>query len=416
MMGRGHRPPIVALVLAWLLAVAWPMAGGAQSPAPSPAAVRTQEPDVACHALAERLQTAQGIIGELGTALGAVCDELTLQASIGPTLEQAIGQKLMVRMGGTTPSKRLLGRIRRGEVGGIVLLASNIRNRTQLSRLTRRLQRAASEGGQPPLLIALDQEGGDVKRVTWAPPTMTVPEMGATGKAKVAFRQGRATGRALAAVGINTDLAPVADIPRDRSSFMRQQGRTFSSDAAATTRLADAFARGLAEGGVLATMKHFPGIGLATRNTDRSAGVIDASERTLQTDLRPYRRAIDSNVPLIMLSNATYTAWDPANAAGWSRAIAVDLLRGELGFEGISITDSLDGTANARGVSAGELAELAVGAGTDMVLLTGTERVTERIYQRLLTAAQEGDYDRAELAESWERIIRVKERLGTGAP
>ncbi|MFN8519438.1 MAG: hypothetical protein U0667_08640 [Chloroflexota bacterium] len=80
------------------------------------------------------------------------------------------------------------------------------------------------------------------------------------------------------------------------------------------------------------------------------------------------------------------------------------------------ITDSLDGTANARGVSAGELAELAVGAGTDMVLLTGTERTTERIYQRLLAAAQTGDFDRSELAASWERVVRVKERLGTGAP
>jgi len=212
------------------------------------------------------------------------------------------------------------------------------------------------------------------------------------------------------------DLAPVADIPRDRSSFMRQQGRTFSSDPAVTTRLADAFAQGLAHGGVLATMKHFPGIGLVERNTDRSAGVVTASEETLQTDLRPYRRAIDHNLPVVMLSNATYTAWDPDAAAGWSRAIAVDLLRGELGFEGVSITDSLDGTANARGVSAGELAELAVAAGTDMVLLTGSERTTARIYERLLRAATVGDFDRSELTASWERIMRLKERLGTGAP
>jgi beta-N-acetylhexosaminidase len=212
------------------------------------------------------------------------------------------------------------------------------------------------------------------------------------------------------------DLAPVADIPRDSSSFMRQQGRTFSSDAAVTTRLADAFARGLGQGGVLATMKHFPGIGLVKRNTDRSAGVVTASEETLQTDLRPYPRAIDHNLPDNMLSNATYAAWDPDAAAGWSRAIAVDLLRGELGFEGVSITDSLDGTANALGVSAGELAELAVGAGTDMVLLTGSERTTTRIYERLLAAAQAGDFDRTELTASWERIMRLKERLGTGAP
>lgn len=411
-MTRRHRPPAVTLVLALLLALVGPAPAGAQSPAPT----RAADPELVCHALADRLRSGGSLLRELGAVLGVICDEVTLQASVGPSLEQLVGQKLMVRMGGTRPSAALLGRIRRGEVGGVVLLASNVRSPAQVRRLTRRLQRAASAGGRPPLLIAIDQEGGGVRRVSWAPPTMTVPAMGARGTTSVARRQGRLTGRALGALGINTDLAPVADIPRDRDSFMDQQGRVFSFDAAVTTRLATAFARGLSDGGVLATMKHFPGIGLATRNTDHSAGVIRATVRELQTDLRPYRRAIAANVPLIMLSNATYTAWDPDAAAGWSRAIAVDLLRGELGFEGISITDSLDGTANARGVSAGELAELAVGAGTDMVLLTGSERTTARVYERLLRAAEAGDFDRGELTASWNRILGVKERLGTGAP
>ncbi len=412
-MGRAHPPSAVALVVALLLVLALQAPGGAQSPTPPP----SPAPDVVCHTLAARLAALPGLIGDVGLAFGSLCDELAEPDLGGPTLEQLIGQKLMVRMGGTRPSARLLRRVRRGEVGGIVLLASNVRNPAQVRRLTRRLQRAAVQGGQPLLLIAIDQEGGSVKRVPWAPPTLSVPEMGATGRANVAARQGRQTGRALDAVGINTDLAPVADIPRRRKSFMFQQGRVFSFDAAVATRLAAAFARGLGEGGVLATMKHFPGIGLATRNTDRAAEVIDASRRTLETDLRPYRRAIDANIPLIMLSNATYPALDPDSAAGWSRAIAVGLLRGELGFEGISITDSLDGTANARDVSAGELAVRAVEAGTDMVLLTGSERTTDRIFQRLLRTAQDGGFDRTELTASWERIMRIKERLGgSGAP
>lgn len=408
-MGRTHRPSILGLVLSLVLLLGHQVPAGAQQPPP--------EPDLVCRAVAARLASLPGLLGDVGIALGSVCDQLMGPDLGGPTLEQVIGQKLMVRMGGTRPSARLLRRIRRGEVGGIVLLASNVRNQAQLRRLTRRLQRTAVQGGQPLLLIAIDQEGGSVKRVPWAPPTVSVPAMGENGRASVAARQGRQTGRALDAVGINTDLAPVADIPRRRSSFMVRQGRVFSFDAAVATRLAVAFARGLGEGGVLATMKHFPGIGLATRNTDRAAEVIRASRKTLETDLRPYRRAIANNIPLIMLSNATYTALDPDAAAGWSRAIAVGLLRDELGFEGISITDSLDGTANARGVSAGELAELAVAAGTDMVLLTGSERTTDRIYQRLLRRAREGGFDRTELMTSWERIMRIKERLGgSGAP
>ena len=121
-----------------------------------------------------------------------------------------------------------------------------------------------------------------MRRVPWAPPTMTVPAMGrmATPTSPTG-RVERPAGRS-AQLGINMDLAPVADIPRERSSFMDQQGRVFSYDADVTTRLADAFARGLGDAGVLATMKHFPGIGLATRNTDRSAGVI----RRLEADAR----------------------------------------------------------------------------------------------------------------------------------
>ncbi len=406
------RTARLSLILGSLLALAIPAA--------SPVQAASVPPEADCRAIATWLQgttgmlNGTGLLSALGAALAPVCEvipELEGTTAARPTLEEMVGQKLMVRMGGTQPSDRLLRRIKRGQVGGIVLLASHIRDRQQARRLTRRLQRAAREGDQPPLLIAIDQEGGDVRRVPWAPPTMTVPAMGRDGDADVAYQQGRATGRALRKLGINMDLAPVADIPRGRSSFMDQQGRTFSSDAAVTTRLADAFARGLGDAGVLATMKHFPGIGLATRNTDRSAGVIDASKQALETDLGPYRLAIANDIPVIMLSNASYPAYDRDAAAGWSRAIVHDLLRDELGFEGMSLTDSLDGTANARDVSAGDLAERAARAGADMILLTGTERTTARIYRRLLREAKAGRLDRADLGASWQRIQDTKDRL-----
>ena len=113
-----------------------------------------------------------------------------------------------------------------------------------------------------------------------------------------------------------------------------------------------------------------------------------------------------------MLSNATYPAYDPDAAAGWSRVIVDDLLRDELGFRGMSLTDSLDGTANARDVSAGDLAERAARAGTDMILLTGSERTTARVYQRLLRLAKAGRLDRAGLVASWQRIQDTKALIG----
>ena len=155
----------------------------------------------------------------------------------GPTLAQLVGQKLVVRMDGTTPSADLLGRIRRGEVGGVILFGANITTKAALIALTRELQHAAAAGGQPPLLIAVDQEGGSIKRIPWAPPTMSPPAMGAD----VALGRplpGPATGAALKALGINIDLAPVADVPASTSSFMYRQGRTWSFSATQTTLLA----------------------------------------------------------------------------------------------------------------------------------------------------------------------------------
>jgi beta-N-acetylhexosaminidase len=326
----------------------------------------------------------------------------------GPTLRQLVGQKLMVAMSGTTPSADLLGRIERGEVGGVILFSFNISTAGKLRALSKKLAQAAAAGGQPPLLIATDQEGGLVKRVAWAPPTLSPPEIGDLGNPSTAASEGEATGYVLRCAGINTNLAPVADVPRSTASFMYERGRTWSFDASLTATLSDAFATGLEAGGNVAVMKHFPGLGFAKANTDAFAVTITATEAQLEPELLPYQAAIASGVPMIMLSNATYTAYDGVNAAGWSHAIVEDLLRDDLGFDGVTITDSLSGTANARGVSARSLARKAAKAGTDMLMLTGSEAGSRRAFERLLEDAQDGSIPLATLQASYARILALK--------
>jgi beta-N-acetylhexosaminidase len=332
-------------------------------------------------------------------------------AAAAATYAQLIGQKLMVAMSGTTASADLLGRIQRGEVGGVILFGSNITAAEQLAALTKSLRDAATTGGQPRLLIATDQEGGSVKRIPWAPPTLTVPQMGALASTSTATSQGVATGAILACAGINNDLAPVADVPVSTSSFMYQQGRTWSFSASTTAWLSDGFATGLGQGHDAPTMKHFPGLGLATANTDSHVVTITASKATLAPGLTPYQRAIGHGIPMVMLSNATYTTYDSANAAGWSPAISVGLLRTTLGFTGVSITDSLTGIASAKGVSPTTLAIRAATAGTDMLLLTGSEASTKATYASLLTAASNGTIPLATLQASYNRILALKSRL-----
>jgi len=352
------------------------------------------------------------VAGSIAIAIPSATPSPVTSATVAaPTLAQLIGQKLVVRMSGTTPSADLLGRISRGEIGGVIIFGFNIVNSTQLKALTTQLQDAATAGGQPKLLIGVDQEGGAVRHVPWAPPSMSAKQMGIDGRSSVALAQGTAAGSALRGLGFNVDFAPVADVPATTSSFMYRAGRTFSFYPAKTSRLANAFATGLRSTGIAATMKHFPGIGRSRLNTDQYVVVLRAGRTTLAAGLTPYTTAIARHIPLIMLSNATYTAYDSVNGAGWSHAISIDLLRHQLGFTGVSITDSLRGTAKARGIETWRLAVRAARAGTDMILVTNTEASTREIYSKLMTWSANGSISMARLKASYQRILALKAGL-----
>jgi beta-N-acetylhexosaminidase len=348
----------------------------------------------------------------LGAALALTVSPAPSPAvASAPTLAEMIGQKLIVSMVGMTPSASLLSRARRGKIGGVIIHGYNFASAAQLRAIVSKLQRAAVGGGQARLLIAVDQEGGPVKTIPWIPPTLSPWQMGELGSRERARRQGRRTGVALRDLGVNADLAPVADVPASRASFMYLEGRTWSFSARETARLSAAFAVGLGDGHALATMKHFPGLGFATRNTDSSVVRISATRSELAPGLKPYRLAVSSRVPLIMLSNAVYDAYDRRHAAGWSRAIGGTLLRGELGFQGVTITDSLDAAARTRGLPTDRLAILAARAGTDLILLTGSEAASRRVYASLLSAASDGRISPARLLASYRRIAALKTGL-----
>ena len=328
-----------------------------------------------------------------------------------PTLAQMVGQKLVVRMDSAVPSSSLLGRIRRGEVGGVILFGDDISSESQLKALTAQLHGAAAAGGQPRLLVMTDQEGGLVRRIPWAPPSQSARTMGA-GTITNARTQGILTGQALHADGVDVDLAPVADVPRYTSSFMWLDKRTFGFEPTTVSPRANAFAQGLGTGGTVATMKHFPGIGRAAKNTDNYVVSIPATLAALQQrDLVPYRTAIANGIPMIMLSNANYPALDPSHGAGWSRAITKDLLRTQLGFKGVTITDSLSAAARTRGVAGSFLAMESAAAGTDFVLVTGSEASTVGVYNYMLKKAEAHVIGTLTLKASYLRILALKAGL-----
>ncbi len=316
------------------------------------------------------------------------------------TVEELVGSRLVVGVEGTSPTPALLGRIRSGRVGGVILMGHNVRSAPQVRELTAALRAAARFAGRR-ILIVTDQEGGRVRRFRWAPPAASAVELGRLGDAAVR-RRGHDTGTALDRLGIDVDLAPVADVPRDGRSFIAIQNRGFSTNPTRVAKRVTAFAAGLLDAGIAPTLKHFPGLGLAQRTTDRVAVTLTATREALAPDLIPYRRALAAGVvPLVMLSNASYTAYG-GTPAPWSPSVLAALRA--LGFRGVTITDALEPLATTRGMSVDEAAIRAAETGVDLLLFVGSERSTARVYDALLAAAREGRLPRRGLERSTARI------------
>lgn len=318
-----------------------------------------------------------------------------------------LGQRIMVGFSGTSPSASLLRSVRRGEVGSVILFANNVVSRSQTLALTGALQRAARGGGNPRLLIATDQEGGEVKRLSGGPPTLDPPQMVATGTVATATSQGRATGSFLKRWGINMDLAPVADIPTFGSAFVWRQHRAFSFNATTTSRYATAFAQGLQARGVAATAKHFPGLGSAPIDTDNRLQELHPTVRQRADALKPYQSMIPRGLDAVMVSVAGFPAYDPSGAvAALSRPMIAGLLRGKLGFGGVTITDALGTPTGHDERTAGVLA---AAAGSDILLYTDS---APGELGALRSALSSGRLRQSDTAASYRRIVTLKRKLG----
>jgi beta-N-acetylhexosaminidase len=322
------------------------------------------------------------------------------------SLAKMIGQEVMVRMSGTSPDAALLERIRRGEVGGVILYADNIVSEAQVRSLTAQLQSAARRGGNPPLLISTDQEGGQVKRLPWAPPTIAPPQMGAQGSA-VSESQGARTGQALRADGINVDLAPVVDVAHSASVFIWKQGRSFGMSGSSVVNSAVPFALGMRSSGVAPTAKHFPGLGGALVDTDYALQhVVSRPE-----DLEPYAALIREQIPMVMVSTGVFPSLGSSVPAALSPTIVTGLLRQKMGFSGVIITDDLE---RPTGYTTAQAATQAAAAGADVVLVSTTEGGGAGAYAALLGAVQSGSLSRTHVRQSYQRVLRLKQQFARG--
>lgn len=341
-----------------------------------------------------------------------------------PSLEAMTGQMVMVGFRGLEieESSAIADDIRSGRIGGVVLfdrdlvLKSNVRNiesPDQIRKLTHSLQSMA----KIPLLVAVDQEGGKVQRFKKARGFESTPSARALGLESAAkIREaGKSVGRTLSAAGCNIDFAPVADVDvNPNNPVIGRLGRSFSADPEQVADDCSAFMDGLLEMGVLPCLKHFPGHGSSAK--DSHMGVVDVTDTWSEKELLPYRELLArQNAPLVMTAHIFNARLDPDHPATLSKKTITGLLRNQLDFGGVVVTDDLQMKAIAKRYGLEQVVFLAIDAGADILLfgnnLSYDPQIAAKVGSLVREMVEDGRISRERIEQSFNRIMALKKRI-----
>ncbi len=319
---------------------------------------------------------------------------------------ELIGQHITSGYVGVRPPASVLRAVKAGRVGGVILFTNNMPKTTDAKRAIDRLQRWAKAGGQPPVFVMIDQEGGIVQRLPQIPPRRSPAEIGrSSNPGKLARAEGVNTGRALTKLGFNVNLAPVVDVVKVNNSFLGN--RSYGRSAAKAADAGCGFAAGNESKGVAATFKHFPGLGRAGGDTDFEDITIRASKAKIESDLKPYTQC-PGTPSLVMMSSARYPSLGinvPSSLSKRTYSMLADT-----GFRGLTITDALE-TPQFGSDSA--VARAALNAGVDILLYGQAWSGAMRARSGLVRQLKSGKITRADLADSYDRIVAFKkQKLG----
>jgi beta-N-acetylhexosaminidase len=332
----------------------------------------------------------------------------------GMSDEEVLGQIFMMSYPGDAPPALLFDWIERRSLGGVKIFGWNADDSTKLAAAVGAMQgRALSSRLGIPLLVATDQEGGWIRHVKGAT-TVTPGNMaiGASGRPYDAYRSALIIGRELAALGVNMNFAPSVDLATKPRSYIIGP-RAFSDDPQATAVLGSAFVRGLADAGIIATAKHFPGHGGTEEDSHGVLPVIRVDEKTLwERELVPFRVLAAEGIPAVMSGHLSFPLVSgDALPASLSPFFMTRLLRGRMGFKGLAVTDDLtmDGAAGAAG-SVSEACVMAVEAGNDLLMISKLLDAEDPIWQRLLSAYREKPAFRARVRDAATKVVETKLR------
>ena len=366
-------------------------------------------PAAASRAPARRIAASLELPAHFTRAARLTLDDLANRYIARMTPDEKLGQLFLADLTGDSYDASTAAMVEQMHAGGIILYARSIVTTAQ----TRALVNAAQAHATLPLFVATDEEGGYVDRMQsiygFRP---SASQIGATGSRAFALSEGARVGRDMSSIGLNFDFGPDLDV--QLVDGPDQSTRTYGSSPAAVTTLGGAYLTGMQNNGVLACPKHFPGLGAATSDAHLGLPLITRTRAQIEAvELAPYRDLLATGqVQAVMTTDLLMPALDPKMPAELSPAIITDVLRDELGFGGVVVTDALymDGVAARYGMP--EAGVLSIVAGNDLLVGPWTAEQMGAMMQALRDAIHSGRITMARIDQSVRRILVLKMRMG----
>ena len=407
-----RRPVLLAALVGAGSLAGCSLIPGSSSAASSPSAKPKAPEPAASSAAPSPTAAASATPSATATATGGALE--------GWSLEEKVGQLMMVGVDAQAPKQSSNEAVDTHHVGNIFIAgrttAGSQATQKVISSFTSKVGPGTTHA--TPMLVATDQEGGEVQVLAGSGFSDIPSALDQSAQPRDQLvASARTWGKELADVGVNMNLAPVADlvdIARPASNEpIGRWGREYGHDAATVSSQASAFAEGMQASKVIPTYKHFPGLGRVKDNTDTSAGVVDSTTtRSADTAVSViFGAAIAAGAPVIMVSSATYSLIDPSAPAVFSSTIVTDMLRTQMGFSGVVITDDVSAAVQVQDVSAGDRAVRAIRAGCDLVLASADPTVAADMVKALIATARSDPAFAARVDESATRVLNLKKSL-----
>lgn len=323
------------------------------------------------------------------------------------TLEEKVGQVFMIGIDGTAYNVAMEKQLKSFPAGGVILFSRNVTSVPQLAQLTNALKENSTS--PVPLVIGTDEEGGPVSRLP--DEIIDFPSAAELGNSPLSKTTaiGEATGQTLLQLGIDLDFAPILDVNSNPTNPVIGD-RSFQSNPTKAAEHALAFAEGLESADVISVGKHFPGHGDTSVDSHLQLPVVQKSmEQLSNLELIPFKKAIQAKLPALMVAHLLVPAIDETYPSSLSYATIQELLRDEMGYEGVIVTDDLTMGAIQDNYSTKDAALLAFKAGSDLLLICHGESTAEESYKQLLQAVKKGEVTEERLDESVRRLLALKQ-------